>query len=80
MLKPLDRRVSVHEVRLALTSTEWAKLEADAREAEITVDQLLSLVVAYATRARILHAASLALSDILPWSRLPGEPQPEAGR
>lgn len=58
----------VHVVRLALSDYEWNAVESDARHIGITVDSLLSLVVAYASRADIHTASALALAEICrPW-------------
>lgn len=54
-----------HRVVLRCTNSEWEQVEKDAAEVGISPDQLLSLVVAFATRARIMHAAALALNDIV---------------
>lgn len=59
----------VHEVRLALSDYEWSAIQADAREIGVSVDALLSLVVAFAARANTNHASALALADILQYQR-----------
>lgn len=80
MLKPLKRRVVVRSLELALTESEWEAVQADARDIGVTVGDLLSLVVAFSARAHVLDRSGIALADILPWSRLPGEPAPEVAR
>lgn len=54
----------VHTVRLALSDYEWDVACDAAKETGISVDLLLSLVVAFCSRAHIHHAACLALADI----------------
>lgn len=54
----------VHDVRLALSDYEWNAVEAHAREVGITIDALLSLVVAFGSRASTHTASCLAMVDI----------------
>lgn len=61
---PERGRTRKHLVGLVLSDWEWDHAIEDARECGITVDQMLSLVVAFATRARINSASCLALHDI----------------
>lgn len=59
----------VHHVRLALSDYEWSCVEADAAQLDCSVDTLLSLVVAFGSRANIHAASCLALADITrPWA------------
>lgn len=61
---PERGRTRKHVVGLILSDWEWDHALADARECGITVDQMLSLVIAFAVRAGINQASCLALHDI----------------
>lgn len=54
-----------HRVILRLSVDEWGQLRRDAEQLELSVDQLLSMIVSVRCRARVLGSATQALNELL---------------
>lgn len=58
------REVHLYDVALILTEREWHLIEEQAAETGISADLLISLVMAFMSRAKLCNAACLALHDV----------------